>query len=40
MYKIVNDHRKNVILMGDILEDSLMACDSRHEIVLRVGFLN
>lgn len=26
--------------MGDILEDSLMACDTRHDTVLRVGFLN
>ena len=29
-----------MILMGDILEDSLMACDTRHETVLRIGFLN
>ena len=29
-----------MLLMGDILEDSLMACDTRHETVLRVGFLN
>jgi hypothetical protein len=26
--------------MGDILEDALMACDSKHDTVLRVGFLN
>ena len=36
----IDDHRRNVILMGDILEDSMMACDTRHDTVLRIGFLN
>ena len=26
--------------MGDILDDAKMACDSKHDTVLRVGFLN
>ena len=26
--------------MGDILEDAYMACDTRHDTVLRIGFLN
>ena len=34
------DLRKNVIVMGDIVEDSQMVRDANHETVLRVGFLN
>lgn len=26
--------------MGDILEDAEMACDTKHNTVFRVGFLN
>ncbi len=36
----MNEQRSNVILMGDILEDAEMACDSKHSTVFRVGFLN
>mmetsp|Transcript_12715 Transcript_12715/g.21420 ORF Transcript_12715/g.21420 Transcript_12715/m.21420 type:complete len:151 (+) Transcript_12715:817-1269(+) len=32
--------RKNVILMGDIVEDSQMVGDPDHETVVRVGYLN
>lgn len=34
------DLRPNVILMGDIIEDTLMANPARHEVILKVGFLN
>ena len=30
----------DLLLMGDILEDAKIACDSRHRNVLRVGFYN
>ena len=26
--------------MGDILDDAKMACDTKHDTVIRVGFLN
>ena len=32
--------RKNVLVMGDIVEDSQMVRDSNHDTILRVGFLN
>ena len=32
--------RKNVVVMGDILEDVKMVRDSKHSTVLKVGFLN
>lgn len=32
--------RKNVIVMGDILDDVKMVDHSRHETVLKIGFLN
>ncbi|TNV81255.1 hypothetical protein FGO68_gene15065 [Halteria grandinella] len=32
--------RKNVLIMGDILEDVQMVRESEHDIVLKVGFLN
>ena len=43
--EVIYDHsgvdlRKNVIVMGDIVEDSQMVRDANHETVLRVGFLN
>lgn len=32
--------RRNVIIMGDILEDVKMVRESEHDVVLKVGFLN
>lgn len=32
--------RKNVIVMGDIVEDGKMACVDTHKTILRIGFLN
>lgn len=32
--------RKNVIVMGDIIDDAGMVRDQEHETILRVGFLN
>lgn len=32
--------RKNVMVMGDILDDVRMVRDSEHHVVLKVGFLN
>ena len=32
--------RKNVILMGDIVEDSEMVNDADHDNVIRIGYLN
>lgn len=33
-------HRKNVIVMGDVPGDAVMADGLTHEIVLKIGFLN
>ena len=38
LYKQIQ--RPNVILLGDILDDSTIACDTKHENVVRIGFLN
>ena len=38
LYKFAQ--RDNVVLMGDILQDAYMCCDSKHDTVVRVGFLN
>ena len=32
--------RKNAIIIGDIIEDSMMVRDQAHEHVFRFGFLN
>lgn len=32
--------RPNVILMGDIIEDTLMTSEDRHDVTLKIGFLN
>lgn len=32
--------RKNVMIMGDILDDVKMVRGSKHDVVLKVGFLN
>ena len=32
--------RKNVLIMGDILDDVKMVRESQHEVVLKIGFLN
>ena len=32
--------KKNVIVMGDIVEDSHMASKSNHDTILAIGFLN
>lgn len=40
LYSQMGDLRKNIILMGDILEDHHMVDTSKHETVLRIGFLN
>jgi len=32
--------RRNVVVMGDIIEDSLMVRESHHDTILRIGFLN
>ena len=33
-------YRKNVVIMGDILEDVKMVRESEHDVVLKIGFLN
>ena len=35
-----HNQKQNVLLMGDILEDAKMANDTKHQNILRVGFLN
>jgi len=40
IYHHAKDLRKNVILMGDIIEDSFMASEEMHDTILSVGFLN
>ena len=37
---MMGDVKKNVILMGDIIEDHHMVDNQRHDNVLRIGFLN
>ena len=32
--------RENIIVMGDIVEDSFMVRENHHKTILRVGFLN
>lgn len=32
--------RRNVLIMGDILDDVKMIRDTKHDVVLKVGFLN
>jgi hypothetical protein len=32
--------RKNVVLLGDIIEDATMVDHDRHHTVVKVGFLN
>ena len=32
--------RKNIVVMGDIVEDADMVRDSQHGTILKVGFLN
>jgi len=32
--------RQNVVLIGDIVEDTFMACPTKHTHILKVGFLN
>jgi phosphoserine phosphatase len=32
--------KRNVFLLGDMLSDARMACDSKHEHVVRVGYYN
>jgi hypothetical protein len=34
------EFRKNVLIMGDILDDVKMIKESEHETVLKIGFLN
>lgn len=34
------ERRKNLIVMGDIMEDAQMADDEKHDTLVRVGFLN
>ena len=40
IYHEGRDIRKNVFVMGDILQDIRMIDESRHENVVKVGFLN
>ena len=40
IYHHAKDLRRNVILMGDIIEDSFMASDDMHDTILSIGFLN
>jgi 2-hydroxy-3-keto-5-methylthiopentenyl-1-phosphate phosphatase len=39
-YNRVAEKRRNLILLGDIIEDRHMACDKKHDNIVRVGFLN
>lgn len=34
------EYRKNVLIMGDILDDVKMVRESLHDVVLKIGFLN
>ena len=36
----IKEFRKNVLIMGDILDDVKMIRESMHETVLKIGFLN
>jgi hypothetical protein len=36
----IKEFRKNVLIMGDILDDVKMVRESMHETVLKIGFLN
>ena len=38
--EVQRDFKKNLIVMGDLLEDVKMVDPSRHETVLKVGFMN
>ena len=40
IYESGKDFKKNVIIMGDILEDVKMVNESVHNVVLKIGFLN
>ena len=34
------EYRRNVLIMGDILDDVRMVRESLHDVVLKIGFLN
>lgn len=34
------EFKKNVIIMGDIIEDVTMVKEENHDIVLKIGYLN
>lgn len=36
----IKKFRKNVIIMGDLIEDISMACPNNHDNILKIGFLN
>ena len=36
----LNNRKKNVLVMGDLVEDIQMVDEKEHDIVLKVGFLN
>ena len=40
VYKHVDSIRQNIIVMGDIVEDVKMVDETKHDIVLKIGFLN
>lgn len=40
IYRDASKFRKNIIVMGDIIDDAAMVNYDHHEIVLKVGFLN
>ena len=40
IYEHDHEFRKNVILMGDVLEDVGMVKETKHDVVVKVGFLN
>lgn len=40
IYENSTNFKKNVIVMGDILEDVQMVRNDSHETILKIGFLN
>lgn len=40
IYEQHKDFKRNIIVMGDILEDIHMVRETEHDVVLKIGFLN
>ena len=40
IYEQGRDFRRNIIIIGDILEDVKMVKEEAHDVVLKIGYLN